>query len=68
LHGLHIKNRYQTPYLKAPEICVEIVIPSNTDKEMQDKIQLYLAKGVQEVWLKNIRTPKNLNLKFLCYI
>ena len=62
------ENRYQTPYLKAPEICVEIVSPSNTDKEMQDKIQLYLAKGVQEVWLKNIRTPKNSKFKFSYYI
>jgi len=45
------ENGYQTPYLKAPEICVEIVSPSNTDKEMQEKIQLYLAKGAREVWL-----------------
>ncbi len=29
-----LENGYQTPYLKAPEICVEIVSPSNTDKEM----------------------------------
>lgn len=40
-----------TPYVVAPEICVEIVSPSNSNKEMQEKITLYLAKGAHEVWL-----------------
>lgn len=40
-----------TPFPKAPEICVEILSPSNTTSEMQDKVQLYLAKGALEVWL-----------------
>jgi len=40
-----------TPYVTAPEICIEILSPSNNVKEMQDKILLYLAKGAQEVWL-----------------
>jgi Uma2 family endonuclease len=42
---------YETPYRKAPEICVEIVSPSNAAEEMNEKITLYLAKGAQEVWL-----------------
>lgn len=42
---------YSTPYPKAPEICVEIISPSNTEAEMQFKIELYLARGAQEVWL-----------------
>jgi len=58
------ENSYQTPYLKAPEICVEIVSPSNTDKEMQDKIQLYLAKGAKEVWLCNLEGE----LRFYTYV
>ena len=41
----------QTPYPQAPEICVEIISPSNTQMEMQEKITLYLAKGAREVWL-----------------
>ncbi|HMB93815.1 MAG TPA: Uma2 family endonuclease [Rhodothermales bacterium] len=41
----------ETPYRKAPEICVEIVSPSNTAAEMEEKIVLYLAKGAKEVWL-----------------
>jgi Uma2 family endonuclease len=42
---------YQTPYPKAPEICVEIVSPSNAKAEIAEKIELYLAKGAQEVWI-----------------
>jgi len=57
-------NGYQTPYLTAPEICVEIVSPSNSDKEMQEKIQLYLAKGAQEVWLCNLEGE----LRFYTYV
>ncbi len=42
---------YKTPYPKAPEICIEIVSPSNSKAEMAEKIELYLAKGAQEVWI-----------------
>ena len=35
----------------APEICVEILAPSNTKGEMLEKMTLYFAKGAQEVWL-----------------
>ncbi len=58
------ENGYQTPYLKAPEICVEIISHSNSDKEMQEKIQLYLAKGAQEVWLCNLEGE----LQFYTYV
>ena len=37
--------------LSAPEICIEILSPSNTVAEMQDKILLYLEAGAIEVWL-----------------
>lgn len=47
LHG------FLTPYTEAPEICVEIVSPSNSTVEMQEKIALYLEKGAAEVWLCN---------------
>ena len=42
---------FETPYPRAPEICVEILSPSNTAAEMKEKIMLYLAKGAQEVWM-----------------
>lgn len=44
---------YNTPYPRAPEICVEIVSPSNSDEEMRYKVDLYLAKGATEVWVVN---------------
>ena len=42
---------FETPYPKAPEICIEIVSPSNSKAEMLEKVELYLAKGAQEVWI-----------------
>ena len=44
---------FVTPYPKAPEICVEIVSPSNSKIEIQNKVDLYLAKGAQEVWISS---------------
>jgi len=45
------KYGYITPYNKAPEICVEIISPSNSKGEIDEKIHLYLAKGAVEVWI-----------------
>jgi len=45
------KHRGETPYPEAPEVCVEIKSPSNSDKEMQEKRNLYFAKGAKEYWL-----------------
>jgi Uma2 family endonuclease len=47
------KHGFVTPYEVAPEICVEIVSPSNSKKEMNEKIKLYLEQGAMEVWLCN---------------
>lgn len=41
----------QTPYPKAPEICVEVKSPGNSKAEMDEKIRLYLEKGALEVWI-----------------
>lgn len=43
-------NREQTPFQSAPTICVEIISPSNTKKEIQYKTKLYLEAGATEVW------------------
>lgn len=42
---------YETPYSHAPEICVEIVSPSNSKEEMTNKAHLYLQAGAEEVWI-----------------
>jgi Uma2 family endonuclease len=34
----------------APEICVEVISPSNTEPEMREKIALYFDAGAKEVW------------------
>ena len=35
----------------APEICVEILSPSNTAEEMAEKRALYFEAGAREVWI-----------------
>lgn len=51
--GLLAKIKSETEASIAPEICVEIVSSSNTQKEMIEKRQLYFEAGAQEVWLCN---------------
>jgi Uma2 family endonuclease len=55
-----------TPFPRAPEICVEIISPSNSatmpegafygqeTKEILEKIGLYIAAGAFEVWTCNL--------------
>ena len=40
-----------TPFPRAPEICVEIVSPSNSDAEIREKTRAYLTAGAREVWI-----------------
>ncbi len=44
----HIREVFAS---NAPEICVEIISPSNTQEEMVDKIKLFIHAGAREVWL-----------------
>lgn len=41
----------QTPYPQAPELCIEILSLSNNNREMDEKIRLYLGYGALEVWI-----------------
>jgi Uma2 family endonuclease len=41
----------ETPLTRAPEICVEVVSPSNSVKELREKIEAFLAAGADEVWI-----------------
>jgi Uma2 family endonuclease len=38
-------------FTHAPEICVEVVSPGNTEEELNEKMALYFDAGAQEVWL-----------------
>jgi Uma2 family endonuclease len=40
-----------TPFMRAPEICVEIISLSNVQAEIDEKTSAYLAAGAKEVWL-----------------
>jgi len=35
---------------RAPEICVEVISPSNTEAEIREKLALYFDAGAKEVW------------------
>lgn len=41
----------KTPYPGAPEICVEIMSPSNTWADMLMRASLYVQAGAEEVWI-----------------
>ena len=54
MSGYHGEN----PLMRAPEICVEVVSPSNSLKEMTEKRDAYLASGAQEVWLAYLKSKR----------
>lgn len=39
--------------VRAPEICVEVLSPSNTTAEIREKIALYFEAAAREVWICN---------------
>ena len=39
---------------EAPEICVEVISPSNTPAEMEEKKSLYFDAGADEVWFCDV--------------
>jgi len=41
----------ETCLVRAPEICVEVLSPSNTPEEISEKIALYFEAGAREVWI-----------------
>lgn len=45
------RNRGKNPFQEAPEICIEILSPSNTVLEMNEKQELYFARGTKEFWM-----------------
>jgi Uma2 family endonuclease len=37
--------------MSAPVMCIEVVSPSNSVKELEEKRTAYLAAGAEEVWI-----------------
>lgn len=48
--------REQQAFEIAPEICVEVLSPSNTTEEMAAKRHLYFEAGAEEVWLCDLES------------
>ena len=44
------RHANETPLTRAPEICIEVVSPSNSVKELREKTDAFLATGAEEVW------------------
>lgn len=49
--GLMKQHRNEREFRVAPELCVEVLSPTNTRIEMAEKTAAYLAAGAQEVWV-----------------
>ena len=45
------RNRGKNPFDESPEVCIEILSPSNTETEMDEKKELYFARGAREFWI-----------------
>ena len=41
----------ETPFTRGPELCIEIASPSNSVKELREKVAAYLAAGAVETWI-----------------
>ncbi len=50
-HERFAEVRDQMVFQRAPEVCVEVRSPSNTDREMNEKKVLYFEAGAEEVWM-----------------
>ncbi len=47
----HAQISGRTAFSAAPEICVEVLSPSNTRNEIEEKRRLYFEAGAKEVWI-----------------
>ena len=48
----------ETPLTRAPELCIEVVAPSNSRKELSEKVAAYLATGALEAWIVYLRSKR----------
>lgn len=48
----------ETPFTRAPEVCIEIASPSNSVKELREKVDAYLAAGAVEAWIAYPQTKR----------
>lgn len=48
----------ESPFMSAPQICIEVVSPSNSVKELEEKRAGYFSAGAEEVWLLYLRSKR----------
>ncbi len=48
----------ETPFTRAPELCIEVTSPSNSRQELDKKVAAYLAAGAVEAWIVYIRAKR----------
>lgn len=48
----------QTPFTRAPELCIEIASPSNSLKELREKVDAYIGAGAVEAWIAYPQTKR----------
>ena len=44
------KHKGNNPFKVSPELCIEIISPLNTEKEIDEKKELYFDRGAKEFW------------------
>jgi Uma2 family endonuclease len=44
-------HRGETPFMSAPQLCIEVISPSNSRKEIREKTHAYVVAGAEEVWI-----------------
>jgi Uma2 family endonuclease len=49
--GFMTRHAGQSPLPRAPEICAEILAPTNVEAEIEAKKRAYFAAGALEVWI-----------------
>jgi Uma2 family endonuclease len=45
------RHKGETEFRVGPDLCVEVLSPTNTSAEMAEKVAAYLAAGAKEVWV-----------------
>lgn len=48
----------ESPFMVAPEMCIEVASPSNSARELREKVAAYLASGATEAWIVHAPTKR----------
>lgn len=48
----------ETPFTRAPEVCIEVASPANSVKELREKVDAYVSAGAVEAWIAYPQTKR----------